>query len=271
MNTNLFGEKIIKKESMEILYSGPSFENKMEINDLYTQLEAVENIVKNTADVLKKNKRIDTGSGDIKIFLKLKSGSFGEIIEIVFSNPVFQRVISGCITATFIYYLSNRGNKNKKFEKEIEEFDGNKNFKSNVKKVVAPINVSGDLVNIAGDNNTVLIKQEQKEAFFNSLDIELEKESLKNGEFEEELVGIIRKLDLDAQRNNYFGFNINNGPSRILTAIKGEFNLNTCKELINEPIKVKALVRYKDDIITHIEILDYEIINKGKQGYLFKK
>ncbi len=117
----------------------------------------------------------------------------------------------------------------------------------------------------------MIIKQEQKEAFYNSLEDEPENELLKNGEFEEELVGVIRKLDLDVQKNNYFGFNINNGPSKIPTSIKGEFNLNIYKELINEPVRIKAVVRYKDDIITHIEILNYEILNKSKQSHLFKK
>ena len=129
METNLFGEKIIKEESIEILYNGPSFENKMALGDLHAQLEAVENIVNDTVDTLKKNRKIDLGSGDIKIFLKLKSGSFGEIIEIVFNNPIFQNVIAGCITATYIYFLTNRNNKNKKFSKEIEDFEKDKNFK----------------------------------------------------------------------------------------------------------------------------------------------
>jgi len=241
----LFGEKVVKEENIEILYNGPSFDNKMEIRNLYTQLEAVENIVKDTADVLKKNNKINRGSNDIKIFLKLKKGSFGEVIVIVFNDPIFQSVISGCITATYIYFLTNRSNKNKNFQKEIEEFEKDKNFKSNVKKVVLPINIAGD--------------------------DEPENELLKNGEFEEELIGVIRKLDLDAQKNNYFGFNIKNGPSKISTSVKGEFNLNVYKDLIDEPIKVRTVVRYKDDIITHIEVLEYEILNKSKQSRLFEK
>ena len=267
----MFGEKVVKEENIEILYNGPSFDNKMEIRNLYTQLEAVENIVKDTADVLKKNNKINRGSNDIKIFLKLKKGSFGEVIVIVFNDPIFQSVISGCITATYIYFLTNRSNKNKNFQKEIEEFEKDKNFKSNVKKVVLPINIAGDQVNIIGDNNTVVIKQEQEEHFLKSLDDEPENELLKNGEFEEELIGVIRKLDLDAQKNNYFGFNIKNGPSKISTSVKGEFNLNVYKDLIDEPIKVRTVVRYKDDIITHIEVLEYEILNKSKQSHLFKK
>lgn len=271
MPTNLFGEKIIKEESIEITYNGPSFENKMAIKDLYIQLEAVESIVKNTADVLKRNKKIDLDSNDLKIFLKLKRGSFGEIIEIVFKSPIFQQVISGCIIATYVYFLTNKNNKSKKFQKEIEEFEKNKKFKLNIKKVVSPINVAGDQINIVGDNNKIIIKQNQKEGFYRALEAEEENELLKNGEFEEELTGVVRKLDLDAQKNNYFGFNINKGPSKIPTAIKGEFNLNIFKELINEPIKIKAMVRYKDDTITHVEILDYKILNRSKQTSLFKK
>jgi len=49
MNKNLFGEKTIKEDNIEIIYKGPSFENKIIIRDLYIQLEAIESIVKNTA------------------------------------------------------------------------------------------------------------------------------------------------------------------------------------------------------------------------------
>jgi len=233
MNINLFGEKAVKEENIEILYSGLSFENRMEIRDLYIQLEAIDNIVKDTVNALKKNKKIDLGSNDIKIFLKFKKGSFGEVIEIVFNNPIFQKVVAGCIIAIFVYFLNNRNNKSKKFTNEIEDFEKDKNFKSNMKKVVLPINVDGDQVSIIGDNNKVVINQNQKEDFFNSLEEEPTDELLKNGEFEEELFGVIRKIDLDLQKNNYFGFNIKNGASKIPTAIKGEFNLNIYKDLID--------------------------------------
>ncbi len=265
MNKNLFGEKTIKEDSIEIIYKGPSFENKMIIRDLYTQLKAMEGIIKNTTDVLKKNRKIDFDSGDIKIFLKLKSGTFSEVIVIIFNNPIFQQVISGCITATFIYFLTNRSNKNRNFQKEIEDFEGNKDFKSNMKKVVSPVNISGDQINIIGSNNSVIIKQEQKEEFYYSLEDSDKDKLLKNGEFEEKLEGTIRKLDLDAPRNYYFGFNIKNGPNKIPTSVKGEFHLNDYRDIIDEPIKVEAKVRYKDGEITHIEILEYQLLATSKQ------
>ncbi len=265
MEKNLFGEKIIKKDSIEIIYKGPSFKNKMEIKHLHTQLEAIENIVKDTVDVLKNNRKTDFGSRDIKIFLKLKRGSFGEIIEIIFNNPVFQYVIGSCITATYIYFLTNRNNKNKNFQREIDDFEKDKNFKSNMKKIVSPVSVDGDQINIIGSNNSVIIKQEQKENFYRSLEDLDEKKLLKNGEFEEELEGVIRKLDLDAPRNYYFGFNIKNGPTKIPTSVKGEFHFNNYRDIIDEPVKIKAKVRYKDGKITYIEILEYQLLATGKQ------
>ena len=268
MNKNLFGEKIIKKDSIEIIYKGPSFESKIIIRDLYTQLEAIESIVKNTADVLKNNRKIDFGSGDIKIFLKLKSGSFGEVIEIIFNNPIFQQVISGCIIATFIYFLTNRSNKNRNFQKEIEDFERNKNFKLNMKKVVSPVSVDGDQINIVDSNNSIIIKHEQKEKFYSSLEDSSENKLLKNGEFEEELDGTIRKLDLDATRGYYFGFNIKNGPMKIPTSVEGEFHLNDYRDIIDESVRIKAKVRYKDGEIIHIEILEYQLLTTGKQDMM---
>jgi len=265
MSTNLFGEKIIKEDRIEIIYNGPSFENKMEIRYLYTQLEAIENIVKDTVGVLKNNKKIDFGSSDIKIFLKLKKGSFGEIIEIIFDSPVFQHVIAGCITATYIYFLTNKNNKNKNFQQEIDELEKDKNFKSNMKKVVSPININGDQINIIGGNNSVVIRQEQKEDFYRSLEDLDENKLLKDGEFEEELEGVIRKLDLDAPRNYYFGFNIKNGQMKVPTSVRGEFHLNDYKDIIDELIIVKAKTFYKNGKIIHMEILEYYLIPKSKQ------
>ena len=265
MNKNLFGEKIIKKDSIEIIYKGPSFESKMIIRDLYTQLEAIESIVKDTIDVLKNNRKINFDSGDIKIFLKLKSGSFGEVIEVIFNDPIFERVISGCIIATYIYFLTNKNNKNKNFQREIDEFEKDKNFKSKMKKVVSPVSIGGDQINIVGSNNSIIIKQEQKEEFYRSLKDLDENELLKNGEFEEGLEGIIRKLDLDAPRNYYFGFNIKNGPMKIPTSVRGEFHLNDYRDIIDEPVKIKAKVRYKDGKIMYIEILEYQLLATTKQ------
>lgn len=123
----------------------------------------------------------------------------------------------------------------------------------------------GDQVNITGDNNTVIINQEQKEDFYRSLEEIEEGTELKNGEFEEELEGTIRKLDLDAPRNYYFGFNIKNGLMKIPTSVKGEFHLNDYRDIIDEPVNIKAKVRYKDGEITYIEILEYQLLTTGKQ------
>ena len=267
---NLFGEKTIKKDIIEIVYKGPSFDNKMEIKDLYHQLEALENIIKNTVNTLKECKKIDFNSRDIKISIKLKRGSFAEIVEVVFNNQILQAVISGCFIATYTYFLTNRNNKSKRFVNEIEMLEKNREFKSSMKKVVAPMNVGGDQLNIIGNNNNIIITQEQKENFYRSLEDIEENELLKNGEFEEDIEGEIRKLDLDANQGNFFGFKIKDreGVSKIKSSIRGEINLNDIKEILGEPLKVKANVKYKDSEIVHIEILDYEIVNK-QEGFNF--
>jgi len=265
MDKNLFGEKIIKEEKIEIIYSGPSFRDRMELKSLYKQLEASEAVIKDTVDALKQTGKINFSSGDIKIFLGLKRGSFEEVIQIVLDNPILQLVISGCIIATYTYFLTKRSGRGGNFQKEVTIFEKNKNFKANLKKIVSPINISGDQINIISGNNSVVIKQEQKDDFFRSLEDLDENKLLKNGEFEEELEGTIRKLDLDAPRNYYFGFNIKNGPMKIPTSVKGEFHLNDYRDIIDEPIKIKAKVRYKDGEITFIEILEYQLLVTGKQ------
>lgn len=265
MNKNLFGEKIIKEDKIGIIYRGPSFGDRMELKSLYRQLEASEAVIKNTIDALRQTGKVDFSSNDAEIFLKLRRGSFWEEIQIVLSNPIFQTVISACIIATCKYFLKKKSNQGERFQKEVAMFEKNKDFKADLKKIVSPINAVGDQVTIVGDNNTVIIKQEQKEDFYHSLDEMEESTELKNGEFEEELEGTIRRLDLDAPRNYYFGFNIKNGQMRIPTSVRGEFHLNDYRDIIDEPVKIKARVRYKDGVITYIEILEYQALTKIKQ------
>ena len=265
MSTNLFGEKVKKEDNFEVIYEGPSFENRMELNVLHHQLESLERIIKKTTDILKETGKINFGSKDIKIFLKVEKGSFREILQVILTNPITYGVIVGCIVSIFTHFLNRRSKQDITFEKEVNILKEDNNFKLDVKEIVSPISIKGDQVNIIGDNNQVIIKQEQKEDFFRSLQGIEGSELLKNGEFEEELKGVVRKLDLDAFANNYLGFNIDDGPSKIPTSIRGEFNLNDVKEIINEYVKIKAIVRYKDDEIKHIEILHYEFLNKQEK------
>jgi hypothetical protein len=138
----------------------------------------------------------------------------------------------------------------------------------NLKIHLSPLNNNDDSMFINNGDINIEINCDQKETISKNIDtiVSNDEEYKKNGEFKEELTGVIRKLDLDAPGNNYFGFNIDNGPSKIPTAIKGEFNLNDYKEIINEHIKAKTTVKYKDDEIKHIEIISYDILEKrGRQ------
>ena len=76
---------------------------------------------------------------------------------------------------------------------------------------------------------------------------------------------MIRKIDLDASHSNYFGFNVEHGDSRISTSVRGEFNLINYKEIINEPIKIHGMIKYKDGKMIHVEILEYQLLNKKEK------
>lgn len=273
MSINLFGEKLENEAVIKFVYHGGSFDSgQMQIRILYTELQSLEKLIRDSISLLIKSGKLDSGLKDVDIYLQLEKGSFGERIKIIFKNPTFAKVAAGVITglvvSTYTYFLSKNDESMGSYKAEIQEIVNNKSYKENLKNLILPIEGGEESFVIQDNQGTVNINinYSQKENIVQNIDREsIEDPLLKNGEFEEELKGIIRKLDLDAQKNNYFGFNIDNGPSRVSTSVKGEFNLNSYKELINEHIKIKAKVRYKNDIPVHIEIIDYDFLSKQEK------
>lgn len=270
---NLFKEKMENEAIIKLLYTGGSFDGgQMQIRALCTELQSLEKLIRDSISLLIKNRKLDPNLKDAEIYLQLEKGSFGERIKIIFKNPTFAKiaasVVVGLVVSTYTYYLTKDDDSMGNYKAEIQEIETNKQFRDNLKNIILPLE-NGKESFIIQDNQgevNININYSQKEDIIKNLDLEKNEDpALKNGDFEEELVGVIRKLDLDVPGSNYFGFNVENGPIKIPTAIKGEFNLNDYKELINEYIKIKGLVRYKDDEIKHIEILNYELLGKQEK------
>lgn len=273
MNTNLFGQPIINEESFEIIYKGSSFtDGKILIRPLYLELQSLESVLKDSIDILIKNGKLDQSCKDFQIFIEIDKGSIWERVKISFANKKTVAIIGALVipflNTTYSHFLNGVSNNSKnEFYQEILEIEKNAKYKNNLKNILSPLNNNDDNLMINYGTVNLNINYSQKEKIIDNLNKEVTEDSelLKNGEFREELNGIIRKLDLDASQANYFGFTIDNGPSRIPTGIKGEFNLNDYKNIINEHIQIDAMVKYKDNEIKNIEILKYKFLGKQER------
>lgn len=216
--------------------------------------------------------KIGSDSKDFQIYIQVEQGSIKEIFKILFRNKTTIAIIGTFVipflNTTYDHFLNRSPEVKGEFAQEIQTIEGDQKFKKNLKAILSPLNNNDDNMIINNGTINIDIDYDKKESICKNIDTGVidEEEYKKNGEFEEELTGLIRMLNLDAPRNNYFGFNIDKGPSQISTSIRGEFNLLDYLEIIDENIKVKAVVKYKDDEIKHIEIISYEILDKtGKQ------
>lgn len=268
--TDLFGNEIINEESFEIAYKGSSFdEGKILISDLYLELQSLESLLKDSIDLMIASQKLTKEFKNFKVYIIIEKGSIFEKIKVVFKNKTTIAVIGTFLipflNTTYDHFLNGNKNSDKSiFSQEIKTVEQDQRFKNNLKNVLSPLNNNDD--NIIINNGVININYSQKEEIVKNLSEPAEDNTLrKNGDFIEGWTGVIRKLDLDASGNNYFGFNIENGPMRIPTSVKGEFNLNDYKEIIDERIHIKAKVKYVDGVIKNIEIEQFELLNKQQK------
>lgn len=266
METDLFGNPKILEENFEIIYQGSSFgDGKILLRSLYSELQSLEAIINDSISVLIKTGKLSNESKNFEIYIEINKGSVWEKVKVIFKNPGHVAIIAGIVVpflnTTYQHFLDKTKPVEERFQQEISMVSDSPGFKNNLKNILAPVINGDDNISIKAENINITINYAEKSQIVQSLEETEEDKLLKNGEFEEVLIGTIRKLDLDAQGNNYFAFTIDNGPSRIPTGIKGEFSLNDYKDILDEPIKIKAVVRYKNGEIKHIQIESYELLN----------
>jgi len=262
MSKNLFGEALVTEEIITFLYKGDSFEGgKVLLKPLYTELQSLENLLRDSVDLFIKSGKLEKSTKDFKIYIEIEKGSIHEKIKVVFSTPtgiaVLGSVVGPFLIATYTHFLNGRNTpENNQFYQEIKNVEDSPSFKENLSGVLSPLGQENDAVIINNGTINININHAQRTEIEESLAQEIDDViPLKNGEYQEILIGTIRKIDLDAAHQNYLGFNIDSGPARIPTSIRGSFNYSDYKDVIDVHVKVDALVRYKDDKITHVEII----------------
>ena len=247
-------------DELEIIYDGPSFDGQMEISRLTSQLKSTEILIKELVSEYY-NQRGFKENPEVKIYLKLKKGSFQEIISIILDKDIIQNVISGCVTALFTYYLMNKGKKKEDREIPLTQIKIGKiinNIKivQHIKHLSDPLEREGDKIKIVSRKNPEINTEmdfSEKEVFRESIK-ELESE-VKIEYSEEEFFGRFRMVDLDKET---YRFSLEGGEKSVPVEFNEKINSEVISRILDKRIKIKALATKKNEELELLKILKFE-------------
>ena len=251
--TDLKGNVLVREEEINIIYEGPSFRDKMEISNLASQLKSTEIVLREIVSEMYKQKGLKKPEGT-KIYLKLKKGSFHEIISIIFNNPTTAAIIGGCIVALFNHFLTKKKNSNSKIN--IENLTNNYIFAKNLNQIVTPLEKEKDKVSIISCNpevNTSISLNEKK--LMNKILKELKKQ-VAIEIYKEEFFGYLSVIYLDKEK---YRFTLEGTERAIPAVFDDKPNLKKIKEILGFRLKINARATYEEKELKKIEIDNYEI------------
>lgn len=251
--TDLHKNILVRGEELEIIYDGPSFDGKMEVPHLISQLKATENLINQIISELYKEKRLDNPN-EIKLFLKLKRGSFQEIISIVFNHPLTIAIVGGCIVALFEMILKKNERNNSTIK--IDNLVQNINIVNQVNQVIYPLQHEQDKITISSPSNNNI----KAEIVFN--DKQVIKELLRKLQeevlieiYEEDFFGYLNMVNIDRVS---FGFTLEGTNKHIPVSFSDKPQLNDIKQILGERVKIKANSTYRNKELAKLEIISYE-------------
>ena len=195
------GEDLSNEEEINLIYFGPSFNGKMELSKLTLQLKSTELILQETITNLYKERKL-TNPENTKVYLELKTGSFEEIISIIFNHPLSVFIIGSIIVEVFKKYANKK--KEKKGEKIVENnFVNNKIIVNNLNMMVNPLQNKKDKLIIRIPN------REDTEIYFQDKEIiqknvnRFKKETKILNYYEDEFTGFLNSINVRQKR---YGF-----------------------------------------------------------------
>lgn len=246
------------EEELKIIYEGVSFDGKMEISDLTTQLKSTEFLIREIISEVHKQKGFKE-KAEAQIFLKLKSGSFHETISVILNSQIMQTTISGCLIALFTYYLNSKHNPKVKIPKceiNIEKMINNFNTAKNIKQITDPLIDEGDTIQIISSANSGIntrIKFKDKQIFRDKLK-EL-KDQVEIGVFEEEFFGTLSMVNLDKDK---YKFALEGNNQLISAEFDIEPELEEIRKILGERLKISARATYEDKVLKSLDIISYD-------------
>ncbi|VUT27924.1 MAG: hypothetical protein SYNGOMJ08_00481 [Candidatus Syntrophoarchaeum sp. GoM_oil] len=250
--TDLNGHFLVREEEINFIYEGPSFEEKMEISHLTSQLKSTEFVIKEIVSELYKQKK-NKNQKYVKIYLKLKKGSFQEIIFILFNTPVVATIIGGCIVALFTYFLTKK--KNNEII-DIGNLINNYSLAKNLNLIVVPLEKEKDEFKLISSNPEINITLSLEDKIQLSGALKELKEKVAIEIYKEEFFGYLSVIYLDKEK---YRFTLE-GTDRAIPAIfDNKPSLKEIKEILGFRLRINARATYEEKELKKIEIENYEI------------
>ncbi|MFZ3076939.1 MAG: hypothetical protein WA139_00620 [Candidatus Aenigmatarchaeota archaeon] len=267
---NLYGKEVTREEQLKIVYEGPSFEGKIEINDLADELEAIDSLIRTVINELAKRRITAYNSDNIQdIYVSVKKGSFEQYISIIFTNEEFRSYLITFILFFISYFQSKKTEENliKKIEKQGEIITElvKKLAHRKIKYIHKPLRQEGDIAKFLYDEKELLrISFEDKDKIDKR--IQEEEDKIEIEELDQELIGYLSAVNIDTNKFRFHIETINTSAPAILN-----FSLEDIKELLGKRVKVQAKVYIKLDRIEKIRILSYEEVKKKSLNDYYDK
>lgn len=248
------GNPLSKEEQITLRYTGPSFEGKMELPQLTSQLRSTEIVIREMISDLYRRKKLPNPE-KTKIYLELKRGSFEEVISIIFNHPVTVCVV-GTLLANIIWKYLNKEDKIK--EKEIvNNISGNSNIVNNISFIFSPLENSEDklIVKLPNAEEETIISFDDLSTI--KRNVRKIKEETKIIEiYEEKFHGILNSVNYLKEK---YGF-IREGTEKIIPVIFDEkLNLARIKDILGETLEINARATYENSEIKKLEIITHKI------------
>jgi hypothetical protein len=262
---DLQGNSLTREEEINFIYEGSSFENRMEISSLTSQLKATETIIRDLVSEMYKQKGLKKPE-ETKIYIKLKRGSFHEIISIIFNNPTTAAIIGGSVVAIITHFLNGE---KKKSDIKIENLINNYTFAKNINYLINALEDKSDKLKIISSNPNlnVEVSFDNKNKIRANL-IELKKQ-VAIEVYQEEFFGYLSVLYLDKEK---YKFTLEGTDKAIQTEFDESPTLKQIKELLGFRLKINARATYEEKELKKIEIESYQIkTRKNLNDFLKKK
>jgi hypothetical protein len=259
------GNLLYEREEITLVYEGPSFDGKMELPKLTSQLQATENVMKELINELYKQKKLSHVE-KTKVYLELKKGSFEEIISIAFNHPLTISIVGGSVLALFNKLLNKKGNSS---QIDITELSNNYGIINNFNMIIAPLDKGGDrlVINLPSEDKQV-ISQKDKKIISDNINKIRKQEDTTFEVIEEEFFGNLNSVNV---KEGKFGF-IQEGTTKIIPAkFDKEPSLEEIKQILAERLKIQARATYnKRGEIKKIEVIDHTIKKRISLDTYFK-
>jgi hypothetical protein len=248
------GEKLFTKDSINFIYDGPSFNGKMELPKLTSQLRSTEILITEMINDLYQQKNLKSPE-KTKIYLELKRGSFQEIISIVFNHPLTIAIIGGSVVALFDKFINLKSTLVSPID--LTNISNSFNIINNLNLIVSPLQSNKDklIIELPDSKQSIAIHMKDKKKIKDK--INQIKEDTKTIEvFEEEFFGILDTVRISKGK---YAFSLEETDKLIPVEFEKTPSLDEIKKILGQRVKITARATFENKILKKLKILKYEL------------